>query len=123
MNRLAAGFMAVAVAGVTGAQAPPQSTRVAFEAASIRPVARTGTDTFGAGLGLPVVDHTNLEGYFDFELDLSGFMPGAGEQRSPAISSAAMETAYREQLGLRLERRNEPTSILVIDHLEQPTPD
>jgi uncharacterized protein (TIGR03435 family) len=32
-------------------------------------------------------------------------------------------TALREQLGLRLEPKRRPVQVLVIDHIERPTPD
>jgi bla regulator protein BlaR1 len=86
-------------------------------------------------VGRPVGDQTGLKGTYDFELNwvpdssqgrLSGPEPGAGSERglTPADqNSPSIFTAIQEQLGLKLEPRKGPVEILVIDHMEQPTPD
>jgi uncharacterized protein (TIGR03435 family) len=79
--------------------------------------------------GRPVVDATGLKGSFDFTL---GFAR-AGEQPTPydaanAHNNTAQDadvpllTALEEQLGLKLEPRRAPVEVLVIDHVEPPTP-
>ena len=67
-------------------------------------------------MSAPIVDDTGLTGAFDVALHWSND-PGAGDD-APVIS-----TAIREQLGLRLERREVPIEVLVIDHIERPTAD
>lgn len=78
-------------------------------------------------MGRLVVDRTGLQGYFDVELD---FVPGSrqalppgqeqGQEATP--NGPSLTTALRDQLGLRFERRKEPVEVLVIDHVEMPSP-
>ncbi len=65
----------------------------------------------------PVLDETGLPGKYDISLDLSPYLPSAGER--PDIA-AMMVTAVREQLGIKLEPRRAAAEVLVIDHLEKP---
>jgi uncharacterized protein (TIGR03435 family) len=77
-------------------------------------------------LGARVVDRTELTGRFDFDLT---FTPDRGVgSADPAAarderSAPSLFVAVQEQLGLRLDRRNEAVDVLVIDGLERPTPD
>jgi uncharacterized protein (TIGR03435 family) len=66
--------------------------------------------------GRPVVDATGLTGSFDFELKWIDDGAGAG-------AGDSLFTTIQEQLGLRLEPRQTPTTVLVIDSVERPTPD
>jgi len=82
--------------------------------------------------GRMVVDRTGLTGAFDLEFtfDASRPFPGAGpgggfpiQPGGPADSDApSLFTALEEQLGLKLEAQTGPVEVLVIDHVEQPTP-
>jgi uncharacterized protein (TIGR03435 family) len=67
-------------------------------------------------LAAPLVDETRLTGTFDVALRWTN--DAATGDDAPVIS-----TAIREQLGLRLERRSIPLEVLVVDHIEKPTPD
>ncbi len=72
----------------------------------------------------PVLDKTNLPGFWDFTLQ---FTPdGMGEGRKGPngdldvpISGSALPTALREQLGLRLDSEKAPVDVYVIDHVER----
>jgi uncharacterized protein (TIGR03435 family) len=74
-------------------------------------------------LRTPVVDGTGIHGYYDFSLDPMQFAEaGPGGTPGPAPSYADLfETALREQLGLRLERRKAPLEMMVIDSASRPT--
>jgi uncharacterized protein (TIGR03435 family) len=63
-----------------------------------------------------VVNETNLAGNFDWELDWTSELDAASDQ--PRIFSA-----FREQLGLKLEPDRAPVDVIIIDRLEHPTPD
>jgi uncharacterized protein (TIGR03435 family) len=110
-------------------------------AGSIRPapmVRRTGTNQFTATnctmtrmvdwlshfdelSDRMVVDETGLKGHYDFVL--SGVTMGsAGVNASASDETTSIFTALREQLGLKLESRKAPVEILVIDHVERPSP-
>jgi uncharacterized protein (TIGR03435 family) len=68
-----------------------------------------------------VIDRTGLDGTWDFEFAY------APERLSTTNTSDAglpsIFTAIEEQLGLRLESTTAPVQILVIDHVERPSPD
>ena len=71
----------------------------------------------------PVEDRTGLTGSFALELRWRA------EQGAPDTSSTSEElptsmfTALQEQLGLKLESTKGRLEVLVIDHIERPTPD
>ena len=65
--------------------------------------------------GLIVQDETGLSGKYDFVLDW------APDNADPSDTRPSIFTAV-SQLGLRLERTNGPVNILVIDHIERPSP-
>jgi uncharacterized protein (TIGR03435 family) len=75
-----------------------------------------------------VIDRTGLTGNWDFELTftpervrqqaLAGNAPTGVDPNGPSIF-----TAIQEQLGLKLESTKGPVKVLIIDHVEQPSPD
>jgi uncharacterized protein (TIGR03435 family) len=76
-----------------------------------------------------VRDRTGLTGEFDLHIE---FVPAFVQNPNPdapaisnpeASSGANLLTALQEQLGLKLESTKGPVDVLVIDHVEQPTPD
>jgi uncharacterized protein (TIGR03435 family) len=67
----------------------------------------------------PVVDETGLSAKYDFSVDLTPYMPAGGER--PDIPSIVL-TAIREELGLKLEPRKAPVTVMVVDRLEKPSP-
>lgn len=64
--------------------------------------------------GRPVVDETELSGWFEMRLDWSD---NAADSKWPPLF-----TALREQLGLKLEAAQRPLEVLVLDSVERPTP-
>lgn len=66
-------------------------------------------------VGRPVIDRTGLIGQFRLQLAYSPF--GADDPNGVPI-----ETALREQLGLKLESSRTPTSVLIIDRAAKPQP-
>jgi uncharacterized protein (TIGR03435 family) len=99
-----------------------------FVKASVRPISALAA-ALATKVGRPVFDHTGLSGTYDFNLEWSP------EQRvSPTTQDTAgripqpeeglsLFTALEEQLGLKLESMKGPVDVLVIDHVERPTPD
>lgn len=69
------------------------------------------------GVDRPVVDQTGLTGMFGFTLMFSSFNTAPNVSNDPSIF-----TALREQLGLKLEPARGPVELIVIDSVEQPTP-
>lgn len=70
-------------------------------------------------MDLPVVNHTGLEGIFDFKLHWTPENtrpPAGGAPEGPSVF-----TAIQEQLGLRLRSQKTPVQVLVIDRAEKPS--
>lgn len=82
-----------------------------------------------------VVDKTGLAGKYDFDLKWApdetsgpmfkspeGAQPGSENPAPPATSGPSIFTALQEQLGLKLESKKQPADVIVIDHIERPSP-
>ena len=80
-----------------------------------------------------IVDRTGLTGGFDVALYFdsrmtagagpAGGLPPSPQAAEPAAPDAvSIFTALEEQLGLKLEPQTGPAEVLVIDHVERPTP-
>jgi uncharacterized protein (TIGR03435 family) len=79
-------------------------------------------------LGRPIVDKTGLTGPFDFDLNWTprwALDPSFNRSRFPEIDLAGPDifTAVQEQLGLKFVSEKDDQSVLVVDHVEPPTPD
>lgn len=86
----------------------------------------------------PVIDHTNLTGYYDVSLQFDpasaprfvGRPPAPGADGSVAGISAvpppsddpSIFVALEQQLGLKLESAKEPVKVFVIDSAQKPVP-
>jgi uncharacterized protein (TIGR03435 family) len=70
-----------------------------------------------------VVDRSGLDGVFDITLDYAPYLSAAdpGGDVSSSLPSTIF-TALQEELGLKLEAQTGPVKVLVIDHMEQPSP-
>lgn len=70
----------------------------------------------------PVVDATGLEGAWDFEFTWSPPAPAqSNPDGAPTLSEVGppIKDALNQQLGLKLESRNRPMPVLVIDHVDE----
>jgi uncharacterized protein (TIGR03435 family) len=84
-----------------------------------------------AQLNRPVYDRTNLTGRFDFQIEytpdrMPQIQPGASLPPGivlPSPDGPSLFTALQEQLGLKVESTRGPVEVVVIDSVEQPTPD
>ncbi len=75
---------------------------------------------FQGNVGRMIVDQTGLAGKkFDFELSWADDRRGADEA---ADAGPSIFTAIEEQLGLKLVPARGPVDVLVIDHIERPSP-
>ncbi len=77
----------------------------------------------------PVVDQTGLDGRWDFTLrwtpDETQFSDAPESMRHPADDANAwppLFTAIQEQLGLKLEAQKADVKVLVVDHVDHPSP-
>jgi len=88
----------------------------------------TLSNTLAEVVGRPVLNQTQLSGNFDIELNYTPD-PMPAPQTIPPDSKPidpngpSIFAAVREQLGLKLEFLRNPVEVLVIDHIERPTPD
>jgi uncharacterized protein (TIGR03435 family) len=73
----------------------------------------------------PVVDRSGLSGAYDFVLAFTpeGMTPRTDGAVGPNIDGTSLFTALQEQLGLKLEAQRGQVEFIVIDRIEQPTPD
>jgi uncharacterized protein (TIGR03435 family) len=71
-----------------------------------------------------VIDRTELTGRFDFDLEWTPLVtpPGPAAPGVPSDAGPTLFTALQEQLGLKLESTKETIAVLVIDSVNQPTP-
>ena len=84
-------------------------------------------NAFSMLLNRVVTDRTGLMGGFDADAQfgpegLPGMLQRRPEER-PTSDDPPLDTALREQLGLKLESTRGPVEILVIDHVEHPVED
>jgi uncharacterized protein (TIGR03435 family) len=76
-----------------------------------------------------VLDRTGLQGTFDIDLTFTpermpqGPPPPGAPPLAIDPNGPSLFTALQEQLGLKLESDRAPVEVLVIDHVERPTPD
>jgi uncharacterized protein (TIGR03435 family) len=78
--------------------------------------------SFGAATELeprPIVDHTGFTGCFDIK-DLTWAPLSASATDSP--SAPSLQRALEENLGIKIVPAKAPVEVLVIDHIDPPTP-
>jgi uncharacterized protein (TIGR03435 family) len=73
------------------------------------------------GVSDPLVDKTGVTETVDFSIEWSPELrPGVDFQRDS--NGPTFLEALKEQLGLKLEPQKGPVDVLIIDHVEEPTP-
>jgi uncharacterized protein (TIGR03435 family) len=70
-------------------------------------------------LGVPVLDDTGLNGTYNFSLE---FTRPQDTRPRQADSPPDLFTALQKQLGLELRATRGPVEVVVIDHIERPSP-
>ncbi len=82
-----------------------------------------GTGLQGVSSDLLVVNGTGLDGEYDFWMEM---VPQFNGPAQPAIppdpNGPTFLEALQDQLGLKLKSTTSPVDILVIDHIEEPSP-
>jgi uncharacterized protein (TIGR03435 family) len=76
---------------------------------------------FSDEVGRPVFDKTGLTGNFDAEAQWSPDQDASDS--APLPNAPSLFTAISEQLGLKLASDRGVVDVVVIDHIERPTPD
>lgn len=77
------------------------------------------TLSFTRGIDRAVVDRTGLSGHFDVRLS---WTPQAVTAVPDAAAPPLLFTAIQQQLGVKLESAKGPVDVLVIDHVEESSP-
>ena len=72
-------------------------------------------------LDRPVVDQTGLTGYYEFATP-QWEQPDWDRRTDPVGAQAAVLSELETRIGLKLEPRKDPVQVLVIDHVERPSP-
>jgi uncharacterized protein (TIGR03435 family) len=75
--------------------------------------------------GQPVVDKTGLEGRWDFTMKWTPDETQFADVRRPpdeANEPPPLFTAIQQQLGLKLEAQKAEVPVLVVDHVDHPSP-
>jgi uncharacterized protein (TIGR03435 family) len=70
-------------------------------------------------LQAPVVDRTGLTGTYDLNVL---FIPEDRRLNADTESGPSLDAALQAELGLKLEKGKGPVEVLVIDHMEKPSP-
>jgi bla regulator protein blaR1 len=73
-------------------------------------------------MGAPVVDRSNMTGVFEIDLEWGTGNIGGAISTIGVDEQAALLTAIREQLGLRLNTTRAPYEVIVVDVVSAPTP-
>jgi|SRR5580700_4627952 uncharacterized protein (TIGR03435 family) len=69
-----------------------------------------------------VVDRTGLGGTFDLSLHFQIVPLDTDSSVTDPSGPPSISTALRDRLGLKLEPQTGPVDVLVIDHVEEPSP-
>jgi uncharacterized protein (TIGR03435 family) len=77
------------------------------------------TDRLSQMVDRPVIDKTDLKGYYTFTLEWSPDTTASPDESASSPSGASIFTAIQQQLGLRLEARKGPVEVLVIDRADR----
>lgn len=74
-----------------------------------------------------MVNRTGLSGAFDLTLEFApklgpGSQPGSTDEEATQSLAPSLFTALQEQLGLKLESARGPVDVVVIDNMQEPSP-
>jgi len=101
--------MVAVMAGKDGSKVPPGMNRNSWNNLPVSSIAHS----LALMVGAPVVDMTELEGNYDAVLDIPSAEEGEGQDLGPRVLVAI------RTLGLRLQPRKVPVSVLVIDKISK----
>jgi len=71
----------------------------------------------------PVIDQTGLKGLFNYTLDINAYVTDeikkSGGDGPPLEANSIIASAMQEQLGLKVEAKKTPVTMLIVEHLEK----
>jgi uncharacterized protein (TIGR03435 family) len=115
-----AGGLPATCGGIQGLQSSaPGRFRLGARNVTLGLIANTMT---GIGnLDRPVLDQTGLSGTFDFTIEFTPEVP-AGANFQPDESGPTFLEALKDQLGLKLDSKTGTVNVIVLDHIEEASP-
>lgn len=122
MKEMPAYDLVIAESGLKIKEAPPDERPMQGMGIGHMTVHSMAIDTiakaFPFSVGRPIIDKTGLgDKKFDFELKWTDKRPSADEEAS------SLTAALEEQLGLKLVPATAPLIVLIVEHMERPSPD
>jgi uncharacterized protein (TIGR03435 family) len=87
-------------------------------------ISRLARDLSSNVLNRPVIDETGLRGIYDIDLKWTPDSGQIDQVGAPVVDPdrPSIFVAIREQLGLELKAEKGPVDVIVIDHVERPSP-
>jgi uncharacterized protein (TIGR03435 family) len=81
-------------------------------------------DFLSGPLDVTVVDHTGLAGKYDFALNFTPYLPDPAKNMDGTRpdTTSILKAALQDELGLKMESGKAPVEVLVIDHIDKPSP-
>ena len=76
--------------------------------------------TLGAMLHQQIIDRTGIPGFYTFDLTWTDAVEA--DANATSDSGPPLQTALEEKFGLKLESSKAPVETIVIDHIEEPSP-
>ncbi len=111
--------------GDTSEQATPNRVRLTGRKAIMNQLLVTlAGPASNPNIDRPIEDRTGLTGTIDFTLEFAPLQvtPSIAQPAADAPELPSLSTALLDQLGLKLEPQRGPVDVLVIDHVEEPSP-
>ena len=104
--------------------AEPGLRRYRFGARDVTSAVITNCLNAIADVDRPILDRTGLAGAFDFTIEfVFQLTPSAQSPNTQAEElGPTFQEALKEQLGLKLLQQTAPVDVLVIEHIEEPSP-
>ena len=82
----------------------------------------TGTGVQGTAPDRPVINETGLTGDYDFWIEFMQEGDALPQGVQVDTNGPSFPEALRDELGLKLVAKTGPVDVLVVDHIEEPTP-
>jgi len=85
---------------------------------------REFVDFLSGPLDVPVVDQTGLTGKYDFTLDFTPYLPDPAKNMdgTKPDTTSILKAALQDELGLKMEGGKAQVEVLVVDHIDKPSP-
>jgi uncharacterized protein (TIGR03435 family) len=100
---------------------PSVPGRLRFGARNVTMALIANTMMGMGNLDRPVLDQTGLSGTIDFTIEYTPEVP-AGADFQPDESGPTFLEALKDQLGLKLDSKTGTVNVIVLDHIEEPSP-